>query len=297
MIAVTGGSGFLGRHLLRALKEKHTPFLTLSRSALSLEEVSREKQHIINFASVPEIAKALRGATQILHLAGQINGPIQSLVEANPGLMGRVTEAAKQTGIRRIIYLSSVAALPRNGPYGQTKWEAEEILRSSNIPYIIFRPTMIYGAGDTKNVAWIEKMLKLFPVLPLLGGGKFMIQPVYVADVVCVVIRALEGDFVHRTYNLAGPSQISLKEMIEVISESLGRKPHFLPVPLKPVQTMVRLWSLLFPGTRLPVKQILELDRHLAFDIEPAREDLGFTPRTFHEGIRAMTTSEFLCAG
>lgn len=297
MIAVTGANGFLGRHMVRAFNERNIPYLALLREGTYPDGILTERGRVVDFRSVHELGKAFQGAQQILHLAGRVNGSIEELQESNVNLMRRLAEAAKRARVTRIVYLSSVAAQMKKGPYGIAKWESEEILKQSGIPYVIFRAALIYGTGDTKNIAMMEKMLKSLPVLPLLGGGRFMIQPVYVEDIVPAVVRALEGDRMNRTYNLAGPEQISLKEMVEILAARLGKKPLLVPVPLKPVQAFARFWSLLFPGTHLPVKQILELDQHRAFEIEEARNEMGFNPRVFQEGVRAMAAWEPVCAG
>ncbi len=284
MIVVTGATGFLGRHVLSSLQKRNFEFTPWSR-------------YRIDFSNVQEMEKALRSVDQVLHLAGQMNGRVEDLKESNALLTKRLVEASKKVGVRRIIFVSSAAAHLRKGPYGQSKWEAEEILKSSGIGYLIFRPALIYGPGDSKNVATMEKLVKHFPVLPLLGGGRFLIQPVYVDDVVSCLMAALQSAVVNQSYYLAGPSQISLKEMLETIAASWGKRVQLIPVPLKPVQILARAWSEIFPRTRLPVKQILELDQHSAFEIDAARKDFGFAPRTFKEGIAAMRSREALCVG
>ena len=143
----------------------------------------------------------------------------------------------------------------------------------------------------------MQRVIKKFPVFPLLGGGGFLLQPLYVEDAVSVLTRALESPFENRIYHLAGPSQISLKDMAEIMADSCGRRIKFYSVPLRPLQVFARLWSAVFPNTRLPVKQILELDQHSAFNIEEARRDFGFSPRNFRDGIQTMKGTEALCVG
>ncbi len=283
MIAVTGGSGFLGRHVLDFLRKNKIEHRSLLRPE-------------VNFKDLSSLEKALQGADQLLHMAAALNGSTDDLYEGNHLLIKRVVEAAQRAGVKKIIYVSSAAAYLKKGPYGQSKWRAEEILKSSGIPYLIFRPTLIYGPGDTKNVGMMERLVQRLPLLPLLGGGQFLIQPVYVKDLVEALVKALDSPVTNKTYYLSGPSQISLKDMLHIIAESLGKKVVLIPVPLKPVQACVRLYSTVFPRTRLPVKQILELDQHSAFDIQDAKNDFGFTPRNFKDGVRAMRRGESICA-
>lgn len=282
MIAVTGGSGFLGRHVLSLLRKKNIDYRDLHRSHIDFKDIS-------------SLEKALQGTDLLFHMAATLNGSIKDLYEGNHLLMERVVEASRRAGVKKIIYISSAAAHLKAGPYGQSKGKAEEILKSSGIPYLIFRPTLIYGPGDTKNVDLLERLIKRFPVLPLLGGGNFLIQPVYVQDLVDVLIKAMDSRVSGKTYYLSGPEQISLKDMLNILAESLGKKIVLVPIPLAPVQACARFYCTLFPKTKLPVKQILELNKHSAFDIQEARNDFDFNPRSFREGVKAMRAGEPLC--
>ncbi len=291
-VAVTGGNGFLGGHVLAALQRRGYDHVALIRSRAADAAIAPERQHIVDFSNPDSLRQSLRGVTMLLHLAGRVNGRVDDLRDANPNLMRKLVEASVAGGVKKIVYVSSAAAAFRHGPYGQSKWEAEEILKSSGIGYLIFRPTLMYGSRDNKNVATMEKVIHWLPVIPLLGNGASLIQPVYVEDVVAVLVQSLQTDLAHRVYALAGPAQISLKEMLLALADAMGKRPVMLPIPLEPLQVCVRAWATLFPRTRLPVKQILEMNQHRAFDIGPAQKDFDFSPRPFREGVRAMRSSE-----
>ncbi len=242
----------------------------------------------MDFTKTDSIASALRGSQILVHSLGLINGGEGALEEANAGIMGRIVSGAREAGIQKIIYISSAAAIHPHASYGKSKAKGEELLRSSGIPYLIFRPAYIYGTGDENNTEMILRTLKRFPVIPLLGGGSFKLQPIYVDDVVDLMMQGLFFSRLNQTYTVAGPEQIPLKDMLRILTEHLKVKRWFLPLPLKPVQAFLRLFYFLFSRSRIPVKQILELDKHKAFDISDTRRDFDFDPLTFEEGAEQM---------
>lgn len=291
MIAVTGSTGFLGASLVRALlKEKFKvrclirPRSPRASTVLSLPCETAET----NFDSRESIAASLEGCETVIHVMGLINGTEEILRKVNINYTHNLLEACKEKKIRKFIFISSVAALRRHGPYGESKFQAEELVRHAGIPYLIFRPAYIFGAEDRNNTRMMIHTLKVSPVVPLLGGGTFKLQPVYVEDVVRLIIQGIHFSRMNCAYTVAGNSQISLRAMLDTLAMHLKVKRLFLPVPLKPLQAVLRIYLKIFPATRLPAKQILELDKHEAFDISETRRDFNFNPASFEEGAARM---------
>jgi NADH dehydrogenase len=294
MIAITGATGFLGSHLVSACLSKPLPLRCLVRpGSPRLERLRGVKAEVreTDFGRVESIAAALSGCDTVIHVLGLINGTNEALRRANVEYTRNVTGAARQAGVRRFLFISSVAAIRRHGAYGESKFEAEEEIRRSGVPHLMLRPAFIYGAGDKNNTGLLIRTLQRWPLIPLLGGGGFKLQPVYVGDVADLILKALEVPFDGRIYNVAGPRQVALKEMLELLGRSLGLKRVFVPIPLGPVQALVRIYLRLFKNTRLPAKQILELNKHEAFDISAAVNDLGFRPIDFREGAKRCAAS------
>jgi NADH dehydrogenase len=283
--AVTGASGFLGQHLCEALEKTGSVVRRLSRKA-------EEGCDAVKFDGGDSLVRAFDGADVVYHVAGRTNGLSEQLREANLTTTEFAVAAAKKSGVKRLIFVSSAAAAMRKGEYGNLKFEAEKLVAASGIEHLIFRPTLIYGPGDDKNVAMMARVIKRYPVVPVLGGGHFKIQPVYIADAVSVLVQALDKRVPLTVYNIAGPAQITLRDMLLLISEHMRRRRIFVPVPLKPIQAGLRIYQKIFPSTRLPAKQVLELDKHEAFDISLTRRDFDFSPRTFEDGIRLTVAKE-----
>lgn len=288
MIVLTGASGFLGACLAAALRQRQIDFICLVRRHSSVLETLGCKQERVDFDNLSTLQPFLNSSATLVHLLGLINGREEDLQQVNVAYARTLIHAAQKAGISKIIWISSVAALRRHGLYGETKYQGEQILIQSGLPYTILRPAYIFGAGDTKNTQLMINALKRFPMVPLLGGGDFKLQPVYVEDVVNLILQAIDKPAQNKCFNVAGENQISLKEMLQEFCTKLKVKRALLPIPLKPVQFLLRLFLKIFPYTELPIKQILELDKHEAFDIRETSRVFDFKPRTFQEGCRDM---------
>lgn len=299
MIAITGATGFLGQHLVRELQTKGVEFTCLVRAdskRLPALQSLQAPLHFVNFNQEASIESGLLSCDTLIHIMGLINGTEEELERINIGYTCNIMNAARRAGIRKVIFISSVAATRCHGFYGETKAKAEVLVRESGILYTIFRPAYIYGPGDENNTALMIRTLKRFPLIPLLGGGDFKLQPVYVGNVVSLIIQAIYKPAANKEYNVAGPAQVSLKQILKKLSEGLKVNRIFVPIPLKPVQFLLRIYLFLFPKTKLPAKQILELDKHEAFDISETSRDFDFNPITFDDGVQKMF-EELVCAG
>jgi len=298
MIALTGGTGFIGFFTAERLKARGVKFVCLvrgkSKGLARLTALGAEIRET-DFCDENSIFRALEGCDIVINSLGLINGTEEALQEANVKCTARLVHASLKRGIKRLVHVGSVAAVRRHSVYGMSKHEGEEIVRKSGIPHVILQPAYIYGSGDEDKTGLMLRILKRFPVVPLLGGGNFKIQPVYVDDVVDMVFCALETQHINKSYILAGPEQVALREMLHLFAEGQGLKRLFLPVPLKPLQAVLRVLAPLLKSPNLPVKQILELDKHEAFDISDTVRDLHFKPVNFKTGVEKMFGKK-LCA-
>ncbi len=248
--------------------------------------------HTVQFDDADSLVRALEGVDVICHVAGRVNGSTAELVDANVTSTEAMIQAAGVVGLKRFVLVSSAAAAMRKGTYGQLKKQAEELLLGSDLPSMILRPTLIYGPGDTTNVAMMARTVCLSPVVPVLGGGAFKVQPVFIDDVVSVLIQSFEKPLPESIYNVCGPEQISLRQMLVLIAGAMRRRRLFVPIPLGPVQRALKTYQRVCPRTRLPVKQVAELDKHEAFDISMTRRDFDFDPISFAEGIARTAAAE-----
>ncbi|SEJ33534.1 NADH dehydrogenase [Arthrobacter sp. yr096] len=235
-VAITGGTGFVGRHLAERLNSEDTVI------------VSRRTGVQIN--DVDALAAAFSGCDVVAHCAG-INREIgdQTFDRVHVDGTRAVIEAARRAGVHRIVMLSFLRARPGCGSaYHETKWAAEELLRQSGIAYTILKSGMIYGPGD-HMVDHVTKAVRTFPVFATVGYRERTVRPIPVEEAVNTLIAALEGRVPTPTVAVVGAEELELGSAVRRIARVAGRQPMFVPVPVWAIRVLARLteWTMVVP--------------------------------------------------
>ncbi|MBI3761722.1 MAG: 3-beta hydroxysteroid dehydrogenase, partial [Chloroflexi bacterium] len=154
----------------------------------------------------------------------------------------------------------------------------------------LLRPTMIYGTPRDRNIWRLIQFLRRSPAMPIVGSGRHLQQPVYVADVAEAVARVLEVDAtIGQAYDLPGAEPLTFVEVIDTLSRLLGRRIHKVFIPPWLGLAAARLSRSLPLGPRISPEQILRLEEDKAYDFDPARDDFGYRPLSFFDGaLREM---------
>jgi uncharacterized protein YbjT (DUF2867 family) len=273
-VLLTGATGLLGGALLDLLLARGHEARCLVREgsprASRLDPVRVERG---DAGDAGALARALSGADALLHVAG---------IEHTPAVL----EAAQRAGVPRLVVVGSTSAHSaypfRSGP----KLRMEELVRASGLEYTIVRPSMIYGSELDKNMHRLLRFLDRSPVFPVFGSGENLWQPVYHEDCARGVYEALVRPVaVRQSYDLPGAEPLTYLGMVRTAAGALGRKPRIVRVPIEPVRRgLAAAEALRLP---LPVRseQVLRLREDKAYPYDKAREELGYAPRRFEEGI------------
>lgn len=282
-VLVTGASGFLGGHVVPLLVARGNTVTAMARStkaAQRVETLGATPVHgdLDDPASVDE-AFVTSGADSLANLASLGFGHAPTIVAA-----------AEEAGIKRAVFISTTAIFTTLDAGSKAKRQAaEQTIRDSALDWTILRPTMIYGAPGDRNLARLLRLVQRSPVIPLPGGGNRLQQPVHVDDLAQAVLAAIDPEThtatTHQAYDVAGPEALTFRRIVEETAAAAGREPRLLPIPLTPLIVAVRLYERLAPSPRLKAEQLQRLAEDKAFDIGPARRDLGYDPRPFAEGI------------
>ena len=279
MILLTGATGFTGSHVLSQLLENGIRPRCLVRASSDVRELKKAGLEIVegDLGDERSLLAAMAGVDTLLNTASLGFGQAPVLVSS-----------AERSGVRRAVFISTTAVFTSlNASSKAVRVAAEERVRVSTLQQTIIRPTMIYGASRDRNMARLIRFLRRSPVIPIIGSGLHLQQPVYVGDVANAVIAAMRADqAIGRAYNIAGAAPLTFLEVVDTITRLLGRKVMKLRVPAAPIMSALGVTERV--GLRLPIKreQILRLNEDKAFECHEAARDLGYAPLTFEEGIR-----------
>ena len=283
-VLITGATGFTGTHVARQLAGSGHSLRCLVRTTSKSARLPPSCEVIEgSLEDVVSLDRAMHGIDVLVNVAslGMGHAPL-------------ILERAEAAGIRRAIFVSTTSIFTQLNPSSKVvRLAAEKLIESSPLDYVIFRPTMIYGTSEDRNICRLIRYLSRYPVLPIVGPGTHLQQPVHVDDLADVICTAALGDVgSRRAFNVSGAFPLTFNELVDTISFLLGkviRKAHF---PVKPVVSLLGLTERI--GLRLPIKaeQVLRLNENKAFDHADAARVFDFRPRSFQAGaaeeVRSM---------
>jgi len=231
-IFIAGGSGFVGVHLSKILRDKghELRLLVHRRSAAELDGI----ETVEGDATRPDsFEKAAEGCDAVINLVGIIREfPSRGItferlhVQATSNMLA----ATRKAGIRRYLQMSALGTRPDAiSQYHVTKFRAEELVRSSGLDITILRPSLIYGPGDA-FINMLAGQLRLLPVMPVIGSGAYRLQPIHVDDVARCFALSLElPETIGQCYELCGNNRLSYIELLDTVASAMNRQ-----LPLKP---------------------------------------------------------------
>jgi uncharacterized protein YbjT (DUF2867 family) len=293
-ILLTGATGFVGSHMLpRLLRDGHqVRALVRNRGALSTKNLpANSLEEVEGDVNSSSIAAKIAGCDAIVNLVGIIYERGTATFEAIHHRGTRnLAEAACQNGVTRFVQMSALGARPTNAsPYHTTKFAAEEEVRRSGTPFVVLRPSLIFGPGS----AFVEQMIKVMrsaPVFrPIPGTGEYRFRPVHVDDVVeCFVQSLTNPEAMGKTIDVVGGEELTLNQISDEIAVCFGVKKRPLHIPISLMKTAAAIFSLL-PVQQPPVTsvQIRMLQEGSTADPEPMKRIFHIEPIGFREGLRA----------
>ncbi|MBI1335267.1 MAG: NAD(P)H-binding protein [Armatimonadetes bacterium] len=237
-VAVTGGTGFVGRSLARALADQGHDVVVVSRGVDHRELTILDHPNVhFTPASVGDdesLLNAFRGCEVVAHLGG-INREIGEQTYEHVHVRGtqNVVDAAKQAGVRKVLLLSFLRARPNCGSgYHESKYAAEEIVRGSGLDFSIFKAGVIYGKGD-HMLDHISHALYSFPIFLYVGFRPHPVRPLAVEDLVKIMMASIvDGELSRQTVAVTGPEEMTLAQSVQRIMKVCGRHPISFPAPL-----------------------------------------------------------------
>jgi NADH dehydrogenase len=231
---------------------------------------------------------ALQGIETVVHAAfvtaDKKEGPSDHYEETNVGGTSNLILAAKAAGVKRIVELSGLGTKPdKPGSYMQGRYLSEKMLMESGLDWTIVRPSVLFGKGAS-FIKGLVDLIHTSPILPLVGGGTTMFQPIYVEDVVTVLIKVLEDPA--RTngkiYTIGGPEYYSFTQVFNELLKALhtNRLKVYAPTPLVAIGAAVMEAALPKPPLTKAAMTLFSFNN--TTDLNSVERDFGFKPTSFH---------------
>lgn len=314
-ILITGGNGFVGRHLAGELVARGDKVRVLAIPGEDTSSLDPRHQVYRGDIRVAEsLSEAVRGTDAIVHLAAMMHvwKPLADYEQVNVDGTLNVCRAAMSAGARRVVHMSSSTVYgmrspgpvdessplaPFNDPYSLTKAKADlavqRLSREEGLPAVILRPDQIFGPGDRLHFGATAARLRSGRGV-LVGNGDNFLPLVYVDDVVQGLMLALDSaQAVGEAFNISSDAPITQREYLASVARETGGEPPRIRVPLGILSfgadVAERIFSAVGGSRRPPITRLgaAFLGTSVRFSIDKARNDLGYTPRvSLREGIR-----------
>jgi uncharacterized protein YbjT (DUF2867 family) len=263
VILVTGGTGFVGSHVVHALRARELPVRLLVRDPRHGTRAAAWGAELVEGDVTDPISlrDAAAGVETIVHLVSIIKGSRADfdriMVEGTRNLVA----AAKDAGVRRIVLASALGLNEQTRdavPYFASKWEMERAVKESGIDYVIFRPSFAFGKDGGVLPTFI-RLARLAPVTPVVGAGTLRLQPIWVDDIAEYFARAVDlGAAANRTFEVGGPDAPTWNEFWDRLKRVLGSRRPSIHVPVAALKLQALLTEKL-PGAPVTRDQLTML--------------------------------------
>jgi len=246
MILVTGASGFVGGHVVHALRQADRPVRGLVRDPRKAGKLTALGCELVegDMTDAASLKRVVEGVDTVVHLVAVRQGKEERfqrvMVEGGNDLLA----AAKEAGVGRFVLMSALGTREDTKdlvPYFRAKWEVEQAVKGSGIDHVILQPSFIFGR-DGGIIPTFRKLAKLAPVTPIIGSGTRRIQPIWVDDVAAYFEQAIDLDgATNRTFQLGGSEAVTWNDFWARFKRALGvRRPSVhVPVGLMKVNALL----------------------------------------------------------
>src|SRR2546423_6401482 len=288
MILITGATGYIGRHLVSRLVDQGPRCLgrnsSRAASILPADKVELVEGDTTQPAS---LGAAVQVFDTIVHAAfitaDQKQSAGNSYEKTNVQGTANLIKAAKNAGVKRIIEISGLGPKPdKPGSYMQGRYLSEKMLKEGGVDWTIIQPSVLFGK-NAPFVKGLADLIRTAPVVPLIGGGKIMFQPIWVEDVVTVIIKVLEDPehTTKRTYTIGGPEYYSFSQIIDVLLKTIHKQRFKAPAPIPFVAIGAAVMEAVLPHPPITKAAMTLFTFDNVTDLQSVERDFGFTPMSF----------------
>jgi NADH dehydrogenase len=266
VILLTGGTGFVGGHVVRALREADRPVRCLVRNRGKAGQLEALGCELVegDMTDAASLRRAVDGVDTVVHLVAIRQGSEEKFKRIMTQGTQDLIAAAKEAGVARFVLMSALGVSEESRdlvPYYGAKWEMERAVEGAGIPHVIFRPSFVFER-DGGILPTFSKLARLTPVTPIIGSGEQRIQPIWAGDVAAYFDGAIDLEAAtNRTFELGGPDIVSWNEFWARLKRVRGiRRPSVhVPVGLMKVNAVI---TERLPGNIPLTRDLLKMLEH-----------------------------------
>ena len=288
MILVTGGAGVMGRRLVQGLLDRGERVRVLDRPGTRLDGIDAELRHG-DVTDPRSLEGIFDGVDTVFHLAAILIAHDPAVFQkVNVGGTANVLAGAKAAGVKHFIMVSSASVVyPKTTAYSRSKRECERLVSSqTGIHWTIVRPTLAYNEHGGEEFRMFLDYLKKFPVVPFIGRGRALKNPVHVDDLMRGFLAVVHNPVAYgKTYNFSGGEEISIWDLAHLMLRHHGGSKPFVALPVPLCTAAARVLEGRMARPPLTWNVIAGITQHANLDNSEARRDLGYDPIGVREGL------------
>jgi uncharacterized protein YbjT (DUF2867 family) len=229
VILVTGATGFVGPSIVHQLRAEDRPVRCLVRDPDRADTLAAWGCELAqgDVTDRDSVRRAVEGCEVVVHLVAILQGKPEQFDRVMVQGTRNVLDAAKAAGIRRFVLMSALGTSEETkdlSPYFGAKWQMEQMVKSSGLEHVIFRPSFIFGKGGGA-LKTFQRVVRLSPVIPVFGSGDQRVQPIWIDNVAEYYAAAVDRpEAANRTFELGGPEIVTYEELYDRIKRVLGKR-------------------------------------------------------------------------
>lgn len=279
-ILITGATSFVGREFLKKADEltKDYEIYCFVRNISKIDDLKKYHVKIVygDIIDKDSLDSSMKNIDIVIHLAVSHNTGNEAInIEGTKNII----ESCKKNKVKRIIYLSSMAVKRKKlDKYGMAKLEIENMIKESKLNYTILRPSVIYGQN---NLSLIGKSLTFPLIIPIIGNGKYKINPVYIENVIKVLLLCIKNKkTLEKTYDLAGGEEISYNEIIDICKKHFNIKKIKIHIPISICLIVIKFFPI------ISMEAVRGINESTNADTTSLKKDLKIKTISFKEGVK-----------
>lgn len=290
MILITGATGYIGQHLVQRLVADGIRPRCLARDMRRAAQLLPDGDVELaqgDTTQADTLPAAVHGVDTIVHaafLTADRKPPAgQSYHAINAQGTSNLIQAATRAGVKRMIEISGLGTRPdKPGSYMQDRYQAEQMLKGSGLEWTIIQPSVLFGK-DASFIKGLADLIRSAPVVPLIGGGKVLFQPIYVDDVVTIILNVLanSAQTTGKTYTIGGPAYYSFTQVIDELLRAMHKSRLKAPVPIWMVGMGAAVMEAVLPKPPITKAAMTLFSFNNTTDLNAVERDFGFAPTSF----------------